>query len=160
MSEYQITFGGLLTQLVNEQTRTLAASKRMMEEKGLNISYPTLLSYKNGRIVPSYETAREILKSFNYNLPYTELSQLLSYSREQVKDLNSDDQKYFQTSLRINPNLVEEGMTASRLETILNERAGELFSDPELSSSFNVGNRKLSAYISYLIQKDLKENFL
>ena len=153
------TFSALLTQLTDAQGKSFADIKRMLDEKNISVSYPALLSYKSGRIVPTFEIANMILSAFDYNMTYDELYEMLQYSRSQLRTINEDDHQYFQTSLRINPKNIDEDLNGSVLERILNERAEELFSDEKLAKEFKVGKRKLNAYITYLIKKDFKENY-
>lgn len=147
-----ITFSALLTQLINESgisTRRVAIDiqKRLAKEASqLKFSYPALISYRNFNTVPSFEKASIIINYFNYPISNEELTEILDYSRSELKKIKLDYDKDIRQGIRLNPKNFEESLTASELELMIKQRISEIY--PDESGSINT-------YISDLIKKDL-----
>ena len=147
-----ITFSALLTQLINESgisTRKIALDiqkKLLSENNQLKFSYPALISYRNFNTVPSFEKATIIINYFNYPISNEELTEILDYSRSELKKIKLDYDKDVRQGIRLNPKNFDETMTASDLEIMIKQRIGEIY--PDESGSINT-------YISDLIKKDL-----
>lgn len=92
-----------------------------------------------------------------------ELEQVLRYSKRVQRAEKDDANKVLNLNLKIKPELVGDSFkqNSKYLKSVIEMRADEVFGDENLITQFSAsGKRKLSAYVAYLIQKDLKENGL
>lgn len=149
MTQYTITFSGLLAQLMSGNgISTIKELHHYLQSKGFHISYPALAAYGAFTSVPSFEKAKEILSLLGYTLSGDELSEILSYSRSELRLNKKDSQSSFSMGLRIPPKYIDENMTVDQLAMALQLRAKDLYQDS--------GN--ITLYISGLIKKDLIES--
>ena len=159
----ELTFSRLILQILQEQDVNLTQLHKDLCNLGLNITYPSLYSYYTGVVIPPYSTAREILKTENMEMSEEDLKEVLAYSRKVYKDEKDDANRILNLNLKIRPESVSRNFrqNSKYLRSVIEMRADEVFGDEDLVTQFSaVGKRKLSAYVAYLINKDLKENGL
>lgn len=143
-----LTFSVLMTQLYEESDfKTMKELSDALSESGAPIKYTTLMSYKKFEVVPPFEKAKQIVHTFEYDLPDDDLQKILDYSRSELKAINSS-RRYLQRGFRLNPRHFRKDMTVEQLEQRISERADTLFGD----------NATINMYIEYLIKKDMEEN--
>lgn len=143
-----LTFSVLMTQLYEESDfKTMKELSDALSESGAPIKYTTLMSYKKFEVVPPFEKAKQIVRTFEYDLPDDDLQKILDYSRSELKAINSS-RRYLQRGFRLNPRHFRKDMTVEQLEQRISERADTLFGD----------NATINMYIEYLIKKDMEEN--
>lgn len=146
------TFSTLLTQLINENgesTRKVAINmqERLSKENSpVKMSYPALASYKNFTSVPSFERAVLIMNYFNYPITNEELTEILDYSRIELKKMKLDDIKDIRQGIRLNPKAFSNDLSAAELEILIKQRISELYEDE---------NASMNTYITGLIKNDL-----
>lgn len=147
------TFSAILAQLVNESkqsTRKIVKdidNSTKDEQTRVSISYPAFASYKNFDTVPSYEKAKKILSFFDYDISDNELTEVLNYSRQELKKIKDSDSKDMRQGIRLSP--ANFGLdSADDLSVIIQRRITEL----------GVRNRSVNTYISELIKKDLQDS--
>lgn len=121
---------------------------RELKRSGVSISYQALAAYKSFESVPRFEKASAILKYFDYQKTDDELSAILEYSREQLKEYKSSERKDIRQGIRLNPAYFSDNLTVDELDVMLTRRINEL-SDEE--------DHSMNSYISMLIKKDLTE---
>lgn len=137
-----------MTQLYEESDfKTMKELSDALSESGAPIKYTTLMSYKKFEVVPPFEKAKQIVRTFEYDLPDDDLQKILDYSRSELKAINSS-RRYLQRGFRLNPRHFRKDMTVEQLEQRISERADTLFGD----------NATINMYIEYLIKKDMEEN--
>ena len=147
-----ITFSALLSQLVDESGMTnrkvaLAIQDELKKENSnVTLSYPSFFAYRNFTMVPSFEKASIIVKYFNYDISNEELSNILEYSRSELKKIKEDDNKDIRQGIRIKPSNFSDDMSASELEIIIKNRIDELYGEDKGS---------INGYINDLIKDDL-----
>lgn len=155
------TFNTILHRILQERDINLTRLYKDLCDLGMNITYASLYAYYTGTTVPTYSTAKKILKLVKYTVTNDELETVLEYSKKVSKAEKDDDNNVLYLNLKIKPkNISSEYMNdAKALRTIIEMRADELFGkDDEISQLSAGGKRKLSAYISYLVKKDLEES--
>ena len=146
----QITFSSLFIQLLNESGISLAKTYRDMSDQGLYIPYSSLAGYKNFTVVPTFERALDILDYYKYPLTKDELSEILSYSRQQLSRIDiSSDKSVIRRGIQLSAQNISPALNADDLDVMLTRRIQELFPDREAN---------LSTYINDLIKKDLIES--
>jgi len=138
-----ITFSALLTQIMSASRMKLTDLHKRLTNRGENISYQALSSYRAFTAVPPYNKASAILSAVNYSADENELNEILEYSREMLKELNSDSKQYIQQGIRISPKLLGLDMSVDALELLLDRRIAE------------TDEKTLNAYINSLIKADL-----
>lgn len=156
-----VTYSTLLTQILQEQDINLANLHNELCDLGMKITYASLYSYFNGAVIPPYSVAKEILRLEKINIDSEELEAILDYSKKVAKQERSDDGKILNLNLKIKPEYIDLSYkkNAQGLKNIIEMRAEELFGNEELMSTFQAGGkRKLSAYVAYLIKKDLEDS--
>ena len=137
-----------MTQLYEESDfKTMKELSDALSESGAPIKYTTLMSYKKFEVVPPFGKAKQIVHTFEYDLPDDDLQKILDYSRSELKAINSS-RRYLQRGFRLNPRHFRKDMTVEQLEQRISERADTLFGD----------NATINMYIEYLIKKDMEEN--
>ncbi len=147
-----ITFAALLSQLVDESGMNnrqvaLDIQKKLAEENSnVTLSYPSFFAYRNFTMVPSFEKASIIIKYFHYDISNDELSQILEYSRNELRKLKEDDNKDIRQGVRIKPKHFSESISTSELEIMIKDRMNELYGEDK--GSFNL-------YVNDLIKSDL-----
>lgn len=140
------TFSTILTQLLKYNDKSLRSLVNdMNNHQDVSISYPAFVSYKNYDVVPSFEKASIILNYFNYDITNQELTDILEYSRNELKKLKSDDVKDIRQGIRLSPSYFGIKETED-LEVILQKRINEL----------NLEKNTINTYISELIRIDLE----
>lgn len=158
-----ITFSRLILQIIRDQKINLTKLHKDLYDLGLNIKYPSLYSYFTGVVVPPFSIAKKILKIERIDMDDEELEQVLRYSKRVQRAEKDDANKVLNLNLKIKPELVGDSFkqNSKYLKSVIEMRADEVFGDENLITQFSAsGKRKLSAYVAYLIQKDLKENGL
>lgn len=158
----QFTFSFILKEILNEENLNLKKYCDLLNNLGLSITYPSLYAYYNGVTTPSFLTAKRILKLSKYKINDDELEQILDFSKKSIKADNSENSRILNLNLKIKPKQISEKyeFQPSTLKSLIDVRSRELFTTNEkLMKQFDVdGRSKLSAYIAYLIKKDLEEN--
>lgn len=161
--EIKITFSRLISQILDEQNINLTELANELYDLGLNITYSALYSYYSGASVPPFRTASKILKLENIHIDNNELDGILSYSKKISKDEDIYKNKILRIDVKIKPEVISKRFenNPNGLRNLIDLRANEVFSDEDIITQYSViGNRKLGAYISYLIRKDLIESGL
>ena len=144
------TFSRIMRQLLESSGITMRQLYRKLIEMNSDISYPALGSYKNYDSVPSFVRARMILDAFGYEVTDEELSEILQYSRAELKTIREDDQTMIQQGVRLSPRNFSKNMKADELRSMIDQRIAEL--GPDISN-FN-------SYITWLIKDDLMQSGL
>ena len=150
----QTTFSTLLIQLISESgksTRKIALEiqEQLKDDSSqLTLSYPAFISYRNFTTVPSFEKASLIINYFNYEISNEELTEILDYSRSELKKIKLDDDKDIRQGIRLNPKNFNEEWSAAELEITIKQRIEELYGEDKGS---------INSYISDLIKKDLEK---
>ena len=85
-----------------------------MSDSGAPIKYTPLMSYKKFEVVPPFEKARQIIRTFQYELSDDDLQKILDYSRSELKAINSS-RRYLQRGFRLNPRHFRKDMTVEQL---------------------------------------------
>ena len=159
----EITFSRLILQIIRDQKINITKLHKDLYDLGTNIKYPSLYSYFTGVVVPPFSTAKKILKTERIDISDEELEYILRYSKKVQRQEKDDANKVLNLNLKIKPELVDDDFkqNSKYLKSVIEMRADEVFTDKNLVTQFSAsGKRKLSAYVAYLIQKDLKENGL
>jgi len=159
----EITFSRLILQIIRDQKINLTKLHKDLYDLGVNIKYPSLYSYFTGVVVPPFSVAKKILKTERIEIDDEELEQILRHSKRIQRSEKDDANKILNLNLKIKPELVGSDFkqNSKYLKSVIEMRADELFGDENLITQFSAsGKRKLSAYVAYLIQNDLKENGL
>ena len=117
---------------------------RILRDRNVDISYPAIGSYKNYDSVPSFDRARAILDALEYEISDDDLSEILQYSRDELKEIRQDEQTV-QQGVRLSPKFFSGNINAAELRTMIDSRIEELTS---VNGNFN-------SYISWLIKNDL-----
>ena len=143
-----LLFHELFTQLLE-----LNSYKNVVDFKnktGIKNSVKSLRGYKNGKIVPSYDTAKAILEQLNYN---ENIDGLIKHSNEVIKETRFDENDKIKQGIYLNPSkIMGEGYNAADLSQFIETRMTEITGEPQTSKG------RISSYISYLIEKDYQEN--
>lgn len=139
------TFSSIMRQLLGSSGMTMRQLYRKLNEENSDISYPALGSYKNYDSVPSFDRARMIFDAFGYDATDDELSDILQYSRAELKTIREDDQTMIQQGVRLSPKNFSKDMKADELRSLIDDRIAELAPD---INNFN-------SYITRLIKDDL-----
>lgn len=148
--EPQITFSTLLTQLVNESEESLRQIAKKIQDiltdqnSSVKLSYQTLAAYRNFTSVPSFERAVIIMTYFNYSIDNQQLTEILDYSRSELKKMN--EEKDIRQGIRLNPRNFEDGMSVTELEIIIKQRIAEIYGED---------NGSINTYVTDLMKKDL-----
>ena len=156
-----ITFATLIQQILDEQDINLTELSNLLYNLGLNITYSALYSYYSNSSVPPFETARKILKLCKVETDREDLEQILLTSKEVSKNESIYKERIMRLDVKIKPENISKDFAKNPdgLRNLIDLRAEELFGNEELTMKYSaVGKRKLGAYISYLIKKDLTEN--
>lgn len=146
----QITFSTLLTQLVEESEESLRQIAKKIQDRlndqnsSVKISYQALAAYRNFTSVPSFERAVIIINYFNYSIDNKQLTEILDYSRAELKKMN--EEKDIRQGIRLNPKNFEEGMSVMELEIIIKQRITEIYGED---------NGSINTYVTDLMKKDL-----
>lgn len=144
----KITFSSLLLQLLVSSNETVRDLYRALSYSGNEISYPSLVSYKNFDAIPSFDRAKNILNYYNYLITDDDLVEILDYSRQELKEYRLDNAKYYQRGIRLSPSFFSEDLTVRGLEQLIEQRSVEVDSES--------GN--INQYIARLIKDDLVKN--
>ena len=148
--ESQITFSTLLTQLVDESEDSLRKTALKLQNRlnaqnsSINMSYQTLAAYRNFTSVPSFERAATILDFFNYQIDSQRLTEILDYSRMELKKIN--EEKDIRQGIRLNPKNFKDNFSATELEIIIKQRINEIYGNE---------NGSINSYVTDLIKNDL-----
>lgn len=157
----KVTFSTVLREIMFDEDMNLKEFYNQINNLNLKIGYTTLYNYYSGITVPSVTIAKNILKKAHYNISDIELEELLEYSKQFNQNEGNDNKKILRLNLKIKPDLIskEYEMKPEALRTVIELRSKELFTNKEFMRMFDVdGKGKISAYIAYLIKKDLEEN--
>lgn len=132
-----------------------------LKKSKMSITYSTLYLYCNGAVVPPYEVWQELNRKMGLNLTSVELQEMFEDSRQIQKEDNHENKQIYNLNTKIKPSIVNQKYKGNveLLKMEVERRADEVFSNQQLINKFKVkSDRKTSAYIAYLIEKDLKEN--
>lgn len=138
------TFSGLMRQLLDSSNMSSKQLYLVLKEKNAGISYPAIGSYKNFDSVPSFDRAKKILDAFGYDIPDEELTEILEYSREELKSIRQDEQM-IQQGVRLSPKYFSKEINAAELRTMIDSRIEEI----------SAVNGNFNSYMSWLIKRDL-----
>lgn len=148
--EPQFTFSILLAQLVEESEESLRQIAKKIQNKlndqnsSVKISYQALAAYRNYTSVPSFERAVIIMNYFNYPIDNKQLTEILDYSRSELKKMN--EEKDIRQGIRLSPKNFEKGMSVMELELIIKQRITEIYGE---------NNGSINSYITDLMKNDL-----
>lgn len=159
----KITFSRLIQQILDEQNMNLTTLATELYDLGVDITYSALYSYYSGTSVPPIKMAKDILKTEKIYFKESELEEILEYSKKISRNENIYKDRILRIDVKIKPEVISKDFqhNPSSLRNIIDIRTNELFGDNDLITQFSAnGKRKLGAYISYLIKKDLIENGL
>lgn len=158
------TFRRLLIDILSDRNINLSNLYNELNDLGLNIKYSSLYSYYTGVVVPPFEIAKKILITEHVVVNDGELETILKKSKKISREERLDNDDVLNLNLKIKPELIDERYknNSSSLRNMIEMRAEELFVDDDLIVKFSAtGKRKLSAYVAYLIKKDLlKSGFI
>lgn len=157
------TFATLLQQILNEQELNLTELSTLLYNLGLNITYSALYSYYSSSSVPPFVSAKKILNLCKIKISDKELEDVLETSKKVSRNENIYKDRIMRLDVKIKPESIskEYSRNPEGLRNLIDLRSEELFTDDELITKYSaMGKRKLGAYISYLIKKDLIENGL
>lgn len=143
----RITFAALFTQLLeNSEFKNLRAFSDALDHDGYSISYTSLAAYKSFNSIPGFERARAIVNELDYyQLSDADLRSILEFSAESLGKIRADS-RTLQRGIRLNPEHISPGMTASELNLHMMERAETLLGE----------NATVNSYFEYLIKKDFE----
>lgn len=144
----ETTFSTLFTQLLNASEMNVSQLYRELKKNNINISYQALAAYKAFDTVPKFEKAAEILNYFDYNKSDSELTEILNYSRSELKNYKAQERKDIRQGIRLTPSSFAEDITADELDVMIQKRINELSEN---------GDHSFNSYVSSLIKKDLQE---
>lgn len=155
------TFARILQQILDEQNVNLTILADELYSLGLNITYSALYSYYSSTCVPPFSTAKKILHFCKIEISDKELENILEVSKKIARNENIYKDRIMRIDVKIKPEIISQKYkyNPEGLKNIIEMRADEIFGDEELVTNYSAnGKRKLGAYISYLIKKDLLEN--
>ena len=155
------TYSTLLRQILEDQNYTLRDLHEELLNLDYEITYASLYSYLTGKTVPSFDIAKSILEKERYEIEEDELRETLVFSKKKWKENQQEDSNLLNMHVKIKPGTIAPSFqnNAETLKSTIEMRAEELFSDSDMITQFTAGGkRKISAYIAYLIKKDLMEN--
>lgn len=153
----------MIQQILDEQNINLTNLATELYDLGVNITYSALYSYYSGSSVPPIKMAKDILKTEKIYFKESELEEILEYSKKISRNENIYKDRILRIDVKIKPEVISKEFqhNPNSLRNIIDIRTNELFGDNDLITQFSAnGKRKLGAYISYLIKKDLYENGL
>lgn len=137
-----VTFSILLTQIAEEENMNMREMLKFLQDKGVDVSYTSLTSYRSFRSIPSYDVSKAILEAFGYetdNLP-----DILENSRKELKNYKEDVSNKLVRTIRVSPD--DLGLeTSEDINIILSQRASTL-------------NKNVNEYIIDLIKNDLAKS--
>jgi hypothetical protein len=143
---YQITFSALMLQLMQASSTALKQLFESLKQNGSSITYTSLSAYKTGTVIPPFEKASEILKVFGYEMSQDDLTSVLSYSRQELKNYKDETGTSHSQGIRILPSIFGEEYSSAQIMSRVDQRVNE-------GGFGNINN-----YINHLIKKDLVEN--
>ena len=155
------TFRRLLIDILTDRNINLSNLYNELNDLGLNIKYSSLYSYFIGVVVPPFNVAKKILNIEHVTLNDNELEQILSRSKRVSKMERQENDDVLNLNLKIKPELIDQKYKSNSrsLRNMIEMRTEELFVDDDLQVKFSaLGKRKISAYVAYLIKKDLLES--
>ncbi len=155
------TFRRLLIDILTDRNINLSNLYNELNDLGLNIKYSSLYSYFTGVVVPPFNVAKKILNIEHVTLNDNELEQILSRSKRVSKMERQENDDVLNLNLKIKPELIDQKYKSNSrsLRNMIEMRTEELFVDDDLQVKFSaLGKRKISAYVAYLIKKDLLES--
>ena len=159
----ETTFSALLHRILQENDISLMRLYKDLYDTGMSITYPSLYAYYTGTTTPPYSVAKKIIKFAKMAISNEELEEILSYSKITTKNEKDDSNSLLNMNIKIRPKIIsmDYEQNASALKTIIELRADELFGKENEIVPLSSNNKKqISAYVAYLIKKDLKENNL
>lgn len=122
----------------------------LLRDRGVvNITYKRISEYANGLHTPSFEKARALMQTLEYDISDDELMETLRLNREKIneeKESIYDYSREIRRTIRIRLRPLLPGHTAEETERFLWNRINEL-----------CGEHQISLYIQNLIKKDLQE---
>lgn len=139
------TFSGIFIQLLESSDMSMRDIYRALKEKGVNISYPALAAYKSFNSVPPFDRARMILDVFGYEISDDDLSDILQYSKSELKSIREDDLPFLQQGVRLSPKSFSENINVGELRSFIEDRIQEI----------ELENNTFNSYVTKLIKDDL-----
>ena len=159
----ETTFSAILHRILQENDISLMRLYKDLYDVGMNITYPSLYAYYTGVTTPPYSVAKKIVKHAKMSISNEELEDIINYTKATTKAEKDSSNSLLNMNIKIRPKIISEEFeqNASALKTIIELRTEELFSkENEIVPLASSGKKQISAYIAYLIKKDLKENNL
>ena len=142
------TFSVILIQLLQGYNMKMSTLHKRLEEAGAGISYPSLAAYKNFDSVPTFDRARRILDALGYEISDEALTEVLEYSRKELKLMREDDSSVMSQGVRLSPKAFSSEINAYELKELIDQRISDVFS----------GNGNFNSYVTKLIKDDLIES--
>ena len=163
MDEFE-TFRQIMFRLLEENRMTIRDLARKMEDKKTvkPIKYSTLLNYNTEKTIPSFEAAKDILRTLGSQISDNEILEILAYSKRKQKEFNRNNKKEIVQGVRINPKYFGSNINYEMLDSAISERIADLFSTDEVQNFFSESRNgeirgSLNLYINYLIYNDVKD---
>ena len=154
------TFSAILHRILQENNLDLKKFYNELNDVGIIVTYSSLYAYYIGTTTPPYSLAKRIIKHSKMDIQTDELEEIITNSKKQAKEYR-DENKILNINAKIKPENIDVDyeQNASGLKSIIELRVDELFSKNDgLVTQISGGKKKLSAYVAYLIKKDLEEN--
>ena len=139
------TFSKILIQLLGSSHMNMRDLYRALQAKDAGISYPALGSYKSFNSVPSFDRARMILDVFGYDISDEELSEILQFSRDELKSIREEDPMFMQQGVRLSPKSFSDDINVTELRSMIDSRIADI----------NPDNGNFNSYVTSLIKDDL-----
>ena len=151
----------ILNQAAKDKGQSLLKIHSNLQASGMKITYASFYTYCTGATIPPYEIWVELNQRLKLNLKNEQLLEIFNNSKKIAKENNRTTTCMVNLHLRTDTINKKYKNNDDKFKMDLEKRANETFTDPELAERFKVrGERNISAYIAYLIDKDFKENNL
>lgn len=125
--------------------------EEVLEEQGItDINFRRISDYKNGNHTPTYDRAKLMLQTLEYDISEEELLEALKENREEIKSQESylsSEAKEVRRTIRIKLKRLIPDTEPEEVERFLQNRIEELYGD----------STRISDYIQSLIAKDLQQ---
>lgn len=153
------TIMAILTQAAKDKGQSLLQFHKGLTSTGMKITYASFYSYCSGTIIPPFEVWAELNQKLKLGLKNDQLLEIFNDSKLVAKESNKLTTCVINLHLRTETIDKKYRNNDDKFKLDLEKRANETFMDQLLADKFKVkGDRKTSAYIAYLIDKDFKEN--
>lgn len=153
------TFGYLIDRLLSDRDISLTYLHRELNNLGVNVTYPSLYSYLNLTHCPSNEIAKKIVRCEKLSISDSELAEILEATRQSIKEIKEETElNELVVNLKIKPEQIDDRYKNNSflLKKDIKERINELMPDKKINKQ-NKDLENISAYVTYLIKKDLND---